>query len=148
MIWGPVFENHWNPENETTHHLRYFWQYKTAIGKMAITNFISFHLLWLITFLEVDKWRRSHFWLTLFAHTQMLTWTLQAPYKHAEALWRESFLHITATTTWALHMTFSWPAARHTQSVQGSQLQTLRPIGCSLRTQPFAWMIDCTKEMK
>ncbi len=39
-------------------------------------------------------------------------------------------------------------AARHTQSVQGSQSQTLRLIGCSLRTQPFTWLIDCTNAMK
>ncbi len=42
-------------------------------------------------------------------------------------------------TPWLSH---DW-AARHTQSVQGSQLHTLRLIGCSLRTQPFIWLIDC-----
>ncbi len=68
---------------------------------------------------------------------------------------------ITATTTCALRvwrvvaqtecatpwLSHDW-AARHTQSVQGSQSQTLRRIGCSLRTQPFIWLIDCTNVMK
>jgi hypothetical protein len=42
-----------------------------------------------------------------------------------------------ATYETSSSMTFSRRAARHTQSVQGSQLKTLRPIGCSLKTQPF-----------
>jgi hypothetical protein len=47
-------------------------------------------------------------------------------------------------TPWLSH---DW-AAGHTQSVQGSQSQTLRLFGCSLQTQPFIWMIDCTNVMK
>ncbi len=57
------------------------------------------------------QWRRSHFRLTRVTLTRALIRTLQAPYKHAEALRRDSkwkqhswLFSITATTTCALRV--------------------------------------------
>ncbi len=55
---------------------------------------------------------------------------------------RADWAHI--SSPWLSH---DW-AARHRQSVQGSQSHTLRLIGCSLRMQPFTWLIDCRNAMK